>query len=202
MTRSPPNTGSSSPTEPRAQSHPESLRHPPKPATMGLDADNHPSDAAGSSFAEQHRSGNGRAATDQRSIAALIKELRDEAVHLLRHELLLARTEAAEKASFFAKQSGKIGAGGAVLLVGALLLLSGLACLVAWVFTTAWEWHTTSALAAGYAIVGVIIALVGYGLYRAALSRMRGEPLVPERTLQSLKEDKQWLIQKTTGATP
>jgi hypothetical protein len=169
---------------------------------MGLDVDHQPSDEADSRFGEHYRSENGKAAADQRSIAALIKELRDEAVHLLRHELLLARTEAVEKASFFAKQSGKVGAGGAVLLVGSLLLLSALACLVAWIFTTAWEWHTTSALAAGYAIVGVVIALVGYALYRSALSRMRGEPLVPERTLQSLKEVKQWLIQKTTGATP
>lgn len=175
------------------------LRHPPKPAGVGLGPGNEPADGGASRHGSRVRSdGNGHAAADQRSVADLIKELRDEGIHLLRQELNLARTEISEKAGFFGKQAGKVGAGGAVLVIGGLMLLSALACLVAWIFVAAWEWQTTSALAAGYGIVGALIAIIGYSLYRSAMSKMRREPLVPERTIQSLKDDKQWLTHKTT----
>ena len=189
--------------DPRASERPpegmrgDVMQHPPKPATMGLDEWNQPSgyapriagdDAAGVS-------------ADQRSIADLVKELRDEGTHLLRQEVNLAKTELGEKASFFGKQAGKVGAGGATLAIGGLMLLTAVACLVAWIFAAAWEWHTTSALAAGYAIVGTVIAIIGYAMYRSAMNRMSDETLAPERTIQSLKEDKQWLTHKTTQTT-
>ncbi len=191
-------------TAPTGERAPEGLghdpmRHPPKPAGVGLGPGNEP--AIGERFATDGRTSAERPAADQRSIAELIKELRDEAIHLIRQELNLAKTEVSEKASFFGKQAGKVGAGGAVLAVGALMLLTALACLIAWIFAAAWEWHTTSALAAGYAIVGTVIAIIGYSLYKSAMSRINREPAAPERTLQSLKEDKQWLTNKTTEVT-
>ena len=191
------------------------LHHAPKPASVGLGADGRAAvsetgDAAGvyedraglgDGRGGPYRPAAGNTAADQRSIADLIKELRDEATHLLRQEVNLAKTELGEKASFFGAQAGKVAAGGAVLGVGALMLLTALACFVAWVFAAAWEFHTTSALAMGYLIVGAVIAIVGYSLYASAKSKMAEEPLAPERTLQSLKDDKQWLTNKTNDVT-
>jgi len=177
------------------------LHHPPKPATMGLGPDNEPAGSASRFESGTGTRSDGRPASDQRSIADLIKELRDEATHLIHQEVNLAKTELSEKASFFSRQAGKVGAGGAVLAVGSLMLLTALACLVGWIFAAAWEWHTTSALAAGYAIVGTVVAIIGYAMYQSAMIKMRREPLAPERTIQSLKDDKQWLTHKTTETT-
>jgi hypothetical protein len=201
------------------------MRHAPKPANVGLGSDGR---AAGTREAgtheerpygerlhgrteadfrherrfdvdeEEHRA---RVAADQRSIADLIKELRDEATHLLRQEVNLAKTELSEKASFFGTQAGKIAAGGAVAGVGALLLLSALAWGIGWLLQWGFLWTTTSSVALGYLIVGLIVAIVGYSMYASAKRKMQREPIAPERTLNSLKEDKQWLTNKTQDVT-
>lgn len=193
-----PATGAAGETAPEGLAG-DALHHPPKPATMGLDPDNQAESYV--DRGETRSAGGVRPASDQRSIGELIKELRDESIHLVRQELNLAKTEMSEKASFFGKQAGKLGAGGAVLAVGSLLLLTAVACGVAWIFQRAWEWLPTSALAAGYFIVGAVVTLVGYSLYKSAMNKMRNESLTPERTLQSLKDDKQWLTHKTTETT-
>ena len=179
--------------------HGDPMHHAPKPATVGLGPDGRGADSA--YRGETDTVPGATAHPDQRSIADLVKELRDEALHLLRQEVNLAKTELSEKASFFGTQAGKIAAGGAVLGVGALMLLTALACFIGWIFAAAWEWHTTSALAAGYLIVGSVIAIIGYAMYASASSKMKREPVTPERTLQSLKDDKQWLTNKTTDVT-
>ncbi len=186
------------PTFERASRQPtgDALHHPPKPAHVGLGRDNEPATRIDRDRATIESS----AASDQRSIADLIKELRDEATHLIRQEINLAKTEVSEKTSFFGKQAGKLGAGGAVLAVGALMVLSAVAYGVAWLFQRFFEFLVTSSLAAGFLIVGAIVAIIGYAMYRSAISGMRREPLVPEKTIHSLKEDKQWLTHKTTEA--
>ncbi len=45
-------------------------------------------------------------------------------------------------------------------------------------------------------IVGVVVGLVGYSLIQKAISTLKHESLVPERTAQSLQEDKQWMQAK------
>src|SRR5687767_11341854 len=60
-----------------------------------------------------------------RSIADLLKELRDESSNLLRQEVALAKTEMAEKAADYGKNAASIATGGAVAYAGALLLLAG-----------------------------------------------------------------------------
>ena len=41
------------------------------------------------------------------------------------------------------------------------------------------------------------MALIGYGLLQGGLSAIKRRSLVPEKTVQSLKEDKQWLTNQT-----
>ena len=177
----------------------EALRHPPKPAGIGLDERNQPAGGASRLGGDDL---SGRAASDQRTIADLIKELRDEGTTLLRQEVTLAKTELGEKASFFTKQAGKVGAGGAVLAIGLLMVLASLAYFAAWVYQAIFEeLPLAAALGLGFLTVGAIVAIVGYTMYRSAMSRMHGETLAPERTIQSLKEDKQWLTHKTTQTT-
>ena len=141
-------------------------------------------------------------ADDQRGIGELLKQLGGESSHLVRQELNLAKAELAEKASFYGKNAGKVGGGLAVLAVGGLLLLFALsyfiAALVLAIFPVL---GVPACFGIGFLIVGGSAALIGYSLYAAARAKMAEEPATPERTIQSLKDDKQWLTNKTTETT-
>ena len=177
----------------------DALRHPPKPAGVGLDEFNQPASESPRPGADTTA---GRMAADQRSIADLIKELRDEGTTLLRQEVALAKTELGEKAGFFGKQAGKVGAGGAILAIGMLMVLAATAYFAAWGYLAIFEELPLAAgLGLGFLTVGAVVALVGYLMYSSAMRRMHSETLAPERTIQSLKEDKQWLTHKTTHPT-
>jgi hypothetical protein len=49
-------------------------------------------------------------------------------------------------------------------------------------------------------IVGLVVAGVGYALVQKAKSTLSRESLAPEKTIQSLKEDKQWTQEKFSRA--
>lgn len=132
-----------------------------------------------------------------RSIADLLKELRDESSALLRQEVALAKTEMAEKASEYGKHTAAIAVGGTVAYIGALLLVTavtvGLALILDAVFGMdehAW-WLAPL-------IVGAIIALVGYSMINKGTSALKRQSPVPHKTVQSLQEDKQWLKDKVS----
>jgi hypothetical protein len=45
-------------------------------------------------------------------------------------------------------------------------------------------------------IVGGIVALLGYSFVQKGLTALKHETLVPERTKESLQQDKEWLKEK------
>jgi hypothetical protein len=170
----------------------DTLTHPPKPADVGLGPDHQP---AGHSDRFAHEE-------TPPGVGELVKSLRDEALHLLRQEANLAKTEAAEKAKFFANEGSKLATGGTVLALGGLLLLLATSYLVAWIFQGIFPaLEEVGATALGFLTVGTIAALIGYSLYKAARARIAREPLTPERTVNQLKEDKQWISNKTAETT-
>lgn len=134
------------------------------------------------------------AAPRDRSIGDLLKELRDETSTLLRQEVALAKTEMIEKAAAYGKNTGAIGAGGAVAYAGALLLLAGVTVGLAFMLDAvgldehAW-WVAPL-------VVGGIVAAVGYSMISKGVSTLKRQSPVPEKTIQSLQEDKQWLTDK------
>jgi hypothetical protein len=125
------------------------------------------------------------------SIATLLSGIVADAQELVRQEIALARQEVREEIST-AKDAGiKLGIAGAVLAIGGLLLVltlaQGLADLLNW---PAW---------AGYGLVGVVLAIVGYFLLSAAQKRMSEIHPVPEKTVETLKENVEWLKDRTTS---
>lgn len=139
-------------------------------------------------------------ARDDRSIADLLKDLRDESSTLVRQEIALAKTELSEKASTFGRNAGYVAAGGAVLALGGLLLLHAVAMLVAYLIALVLP-DSLDALAPflGYLIVGGVVAAVGYSLYQKGMTTLKQESAVPEKTVSSLQEDKEWLKNKVTS---
>jgi Flp pilus assembly protein TadB len=120
---------------------------------------------------------------EERSLGDLIGELTAEARTLVRQEIALARAELRRIVSRYAQDGTKVGAGALLAHTGFLAIVAG-AILALALVVPLWA----SAL-----IVGVVLALAGYLLIRTGINDMKENPPVPEQTIASLKEDKEWV---------
>jgi hypothetical protein len=132
---------------------------------------------------------------DDRSLGTLLKELRDEGSTLIRQEVALAKTEMGEKVSRLGTDLASVAVGGGVALVGALTLVAGVAYLLAWALSFAMSYAL--ALWIAWLALGAVLAIVGYTMLNRGLSDLKRQSPLPEKTVQSLKEDQQWLASKT-----
>lgn len=123
------------------------------------------------------------AAKDERSLGDLFSELASETGTLVRQEVALAQAELTQKATKVGKNVGYLAVGGAVayLAVQALLtaLIIGLGTIIGYGF---------SAL-----IVGIVVAIVAAILIIPALNTLKNTSLTPQQTVETVKEDAQWL---------
>jgi hypothetical protein len=126
-----------------------------------------------------------------RPIGELLKQLADETATLVRRELDLAKAEMREKAGKAGPGFGMWGAAG----VTALLALGSLTAFL----ILALDGAMPNWLAA--LIVGLVYAAVAGVLYLRGKRRVEeaGSPM-PEKTIESVKEDVQWAKNPTTSA--
>ena len=124
-----------------------------------------------------------------RSTADLVKELSHQASVLVRREIDLAKVELAEKGR-------QAGVGMAALVGAAIVGLAALGALTAFLILALDEampgWVAALIVTVLWAAVGVVLGLFG----RAKLREM-GSP-VPEKTVDTLKEDLEWLKHPTS----
>ena len=130
----------------------------------------------------------------ERSFGDLLREVTSDIAALFRKEVELAKTELSEKASEVGKSVGSLAVGGAVMFAGALALLAAVVNLVGWVLAEI----TSPELAVWLAplLVGLVLAWAGYGMVTKAMAALRTVSLAPEKTTQSLQENKEWLKEK------
>jgi uncharacterized protein YacL len=131
---------------------------------------------------------------DERSIGQLLKELTHETSTLLRQEVDLAKTEMSEKAARVGTNLGSVAVGGAVAFLGAIALLLAAVYLLMSLLNNFMSPEVASWVAP--LIVGGILAAVGYSMIKKALETLKRESITPQRTTQSLQENKEWLKQK------
>ena len=122
---------------------------------------------------------------DPRSLGDLFSELATETTTLVRQEIALASKEIREEIRTASKNVASIAAGGALAYAGLIVLLMGLGWLLGELLFDA-EWL-------GLLIVGLVVALIGYALVKKGLDTLKQMDPAPERTIQTLKEDKEWL---------
>jgi len=133
------------------------------------------------------------------TLAGLFRELRDETTTLPRQEVALAKTEMSEKASKIGRNSIYLAIGGLVAYAGLMfILLMVMRLTVSGLLRAGLSEELVYWLAPG--IIGVVIALVGYAMVQKAINTFSRESLTPEKTIQSLKEDKQWTQEKFSRA--
>ncbi len=124
---------------------------------------------------------------DDRSIGELIAELSRETTTLVRQELQLAKVEMSQKASRAGKNVGFLVVGGVVAYTGLLAIIAAVIIVLGNVIAL---W--LSAL-----VVGAVIAAVGLVLVIKGVNTLRQEDPTPQETIETLKEDREWLRDQT-----
>ena len=130
-----------------------------------------------------------------RSIPELFRRLRDETTNLFRQEVELAKAEAGEKASRVGRNVGYLAVGGLVAYAGLIFLLLGLSRLILVGLLQAGVSENVATWVAPM-IVGVLVAAVGSAFIQKADSKLKREHVAPQKTMESLQENKEWLKQK------
>ena len=120
---------------------------------------------------------------DERSIGDLFSELAAETGTLIRQEVSLAQAEMTAKASKVGKNVGFLAVGGAVGYAALLAILAGVIIGLSY-FMPAW-------LAA--ILVGAVVGIAAFVLISSALAELKKTNMKPEETVESIKEDAQWL---------
>jgi hypothetical protein len=120
---------------------------------------------------------------EERSLGDLFSELANETGTLIRQEVALAQTELAQKAASVGKNIGFLVVGGAV---GYAALLAVIAAVIIGLaqFIPAW---------AAALIVGAIVGIAAFIMISSALAALKKTDLAPRETVETLKEDAQWL---------
>ena len=131
-----------------------------------------------------------------RAFADILRDLARDGADLVRGEVRLARLELEEIAGGVARGSAQVSLGVVLVALGGLTLATGLVLLAG----DQWLPRDRYWLAAlvVVAVMGVASAL----LARRGMAALSPSALVPAETIETLKEDKEWLKhQLKSGAT-
>ena len=123
---------------------------------------------------------------EDRSFGSLFTELTQETTTLVQQEVALAKAEMSEKIS-------QVGSGLATLIIGGFILFAGILKLLDAVIFGIAELlppDLTPWLAA--LIVGGIVAIIGAVMLQKGRSNLKSGNLVPQRTAESLRRDKEF----------
>lgn len=119
-----------------------------------------------------------------------------DGAELLRHETRLARLELASVAGHVARGSAQVTLGVVLLLLGGLSLIAGL------VLLAGDQWLPRDRYWLAALIVVVIAAGVALWLAARGRSALKPAALLPVQTIETLKEDREWLRHpRTSGGT-
>jgi len=119
----------------------------------------------------------------ERSLGELFGDLAKETSNLVRQEVTLAKTEMSQKVSSMTKDIGSLAIGGAVAYAGVLALGAALIIGLAQLGLPWW----LSAL-----LVGLVVTGIGYFLVQKGLNALKQQNLVPQKTIETIKEDVEW----------
>jgi len=120
---------------------------------------------------------------EERSLGDLFSDLASDTGTLVRQEVALAQAELTQKATTVGKNVGYLVVGGAVAYAAVLALIAAVILGLSYLIP-AWA----SAL-----IVSVIVGVVAYMMISSALAALKNTDLAPRETVETLKEDAQWL---------
>lgn len=115
-----------------------------------------------------------------RPIMSLMSEVASDLAYLVQTEFRLARTEIGEKVAAASNAGVWLGLGAGLAFAGLIVLLFDIA-----------RWLTVAGMPAEWSllVVAVVTLVVGGLLAMVEVNRMRASELVPNRTLEQMRED-------------
>jgi membrane protein len=125
---------------------------------------------------------------NERTLGELFADLSRDTRTLIQDEVRLAKTELSEQASAMGRGAG-VAVGGGLIAYGGLLALIA-AAVLGLIAAGLPPW-------AGALLGGMAAAGVGYLLVRFGLATLRAISIAPRKTVETLKEDAQWLKEQT-----
>lgn len=121
---------------------------------------------------------------EERSLGDLFSDLARETTTLVRQEIQLAKAELTHSATEASRGIAMLAAGGVVAYAGLLFVLLAVVFGLIEAGLDAW----VSAL-----IVGLVVVAIGVVLLLRGRESLKPANLAPEKTVESLKEDKAWV---------
>jgi len=125
------------------------------------------------------------------SIPSLLRELRDETVNLFRQEVSLAKAEIKENVSRLESHVAQVAVGAFLAYAGLIVFCIGLGYLLSAVLVRA-GLDEPVARWLGPSIIGVIVAIIGWAMLAKARRNISQDDIVPQKTVETLRDDKQW----------
>jgi uncharacterized membrane protein YqjE len=129
---------------------------------------------------------------DAEGLPTLFSRLGDDVMQLFNSQLALFKVEIKEEASAYARNVTMIAIGAAIATVGFALLNVAIAFAVSTLFAKA-NFSQPASYALGFVVTGGFYVLVGAIVVMLMKNRLAKHDLVPQRTVQELRKDKQWL---------
>jgi len=129
---------------------------------------------------------------DNESLPNLFSRLGDDVMQLFNSQLALFKVEIKEEANAYARGVTMIAIGAVIATVGFALLNVAIAFAVSTLFAQA-NFSQPASYALGFVVTGGFYLLVGAIVVMLMKSRLSRQDLVPQRTVQELRKDKQWL---------
>ena len=127
-----------------------------------------------------------------RSVGELLADLAQDTSTLVRQEVSLATAEMTQKASQAARDIGLLAVGGAFAFLALEMLVNTGVVLLAGLIPLP---GVMPALLA-FAIVFGVVAAISAVLIRKGLNALKANKLMPQQTMETLKEDVQWAKQQ------
>lgn len=125
------------------------------------------------------------------SIGTLVKGILGDLRQLIRDEIALARAEMREQAGRAKLAAGALGAAAVALAFGCAFLLVAIAMGVADLL----EWPVW----AGFLAVALLLGAGGMVMFFTGRRRLRSVHPVPQQTVQTLKENSEWIARRLSS---
>ena len=129
---------------------------------------------------------------DTDGLPTLFSRLGDDVMQLFNSQLALFKVEIKEEAGAYARSVTMIAIGAVIATVGFALLNVAIAFAVSTLFAQA-NFSQPASYALGFVVTGGFYVLVGAIVVMLMKNRLAKQDLVPHRTVQELRKDKQWL---------
>ena len=129
---------------------------------------------------------------ENESLPNLISRLGEDIMQLVNSQLALLKVEIREEANAYARGAAMIAFGAAVAVVGFALLNVAIAFAVSTLFAQA-NFSQPASYALGFLATGGFYLIVGAIVVLVVKNRLGKQNLVPQRTVQELRKDKEWL---------